>query len=351
MTQKGFATLQWLASAVILAWLLHLLAPILTPFVAAGVLAYLCAPVVQWLCALKIPRTPAVLLVMLLLLCAIFLLMLILLPLLQREIMGLIARLPLLLEGLRDRMAPYLQDYLHVNLQWDSQALRNLVGSNLQGAGEVAGRVLPWVGGGSAALVSFLTNMVLLPVVLFYLLRDQPKLLAYLEDLIPRAWYGKTMQIAGEANDVLEEFLRGQLIVMLFMSILYSLGLWLAGLELALPIGVVAGMLVFVPYVGMLTGLLLATLAAAAQFSSFTGMLWVWGVFATGQALEGALITPRFVGERVGLHPLAVIFALLAFGQVFGFFGVLLALPLSATLLVALRHAKASYLGSQAYKG
>ncbi len=351
MPQERFATVQWMTGAALAAGLLYLLAPILTPFVAAAILAYLFTPWVDWLCARRLPRASAVLLVMLFLLVLILLLLLILVPLLQREVWALTARLPALLEALRAKVAPMALQYLHVNLQWDIEALRSLLGGNWQGAGEVAGKVLPWVGGGSAALFGLLMNTVLLPLVLFYLLRDWPLLLATLEQLIPRQWHGKTMQILDDADAVLGEFLRGQLIVMLVMSICYVVGLSVIGLDFALPIGVVAGMLVFIPYVGMLTGLLLATLAATAQFSAFGSLALVWVVFAAGHLLESMVITPRFVGQRIGLHPLAVIFALLAFGQLFGFFGVLLALPLGAVLLVALRHAKASYLESGLYKG
>ncbi len=349
MTQERFASLQWMAGAVLLAGLAYLLAPILTPFVAAAILAYLCTPWVEWLVARRILRTIAVLLVMLLLLGVLLSLMLIVVPLVEREIWALTSRLPMLLETLRGKLAPLVQQYFHVNLQWDGEALRSMLGGNWRGAGDVAGKVLPWVGGGSAALFGLLMNLVLLPLVLFYLLRDWPQLLAKIEELIPRRWHGKAVQIAHEADLVLGEFLRGQFMVMLIMSAVYALALSLAGLDFALPIGIVAGMLVFIPYVGMVTGLLLATLSAAAQFSSFGGVLLVWAIFGAGQLAEGMVITPHFVGERIGLHPLAVIFALLAFGQLFGFFGVLLSLPLAAMLLVGLRHAKTRYLKSALY--
>jgi predicted PurR-regulated permease PerM len=195
-----------------------------------------------------------------------------------------------------------------------------------------------------------LVNLVLMPVVLFYLLRDWPQLMQRIDEVVPRHWHEKVMQIAGEVDSVLAEFLRGQISVMLLMSAFYVVGLWLAGLQFALPIGVVAGMLVFIPYIGMITGLTLATLAAFSQFSAFGSVLVVWAVFGAGQLLEGMVVTPWLVGERIGLHPLAVIFALLAFGQLFGFFGVLLALPLSAMLLVGLRHAREWYLSSELYR-
>jgi predicted PurR-regulated permease PerM len=351
MTRERSATLQWLVGAALLLALLYVLTPILTPFVAAAILAYLCTPLVNWLCARKVPRTVAALAVMLLLFAVIVLLFLLLAPLLQEELWLFTTRLPTFLDAVHRKIAPLLQQYLHVEVPWDGVALRNMLSGNWQqGAGNVAGKVLPWLGGGSAALLGLLVNAVLLPLVLFYLLRDWTELLERVEALIPRRWNRLALQIAGEADQVLAEFLRGQVLVMVVMSGFYVTGLWLTGLQFALPIGMVAGMLVFIPYVGMITGLVLATLAAVAQFTSFGSMALVWAVFAVGQGLEGMVITPRLVGERIGLHPLAVIFALLAFGQMFGFFGVLLALPASAVLLVGLRHARDLYLSSALYR-
>jgi len=135
------------------------------------------------------------------------------------------------------------------------------------------------------------------------------------------------------------------------MCVYYTLGLYFTGLEFFLPIGIITGVLVFVPYVGAATGFLLATLAAVMQFPSWGGLIWVWVVFGIGQALEGNFITPKLVGQRIGLHPVAVIFALLAFGQIFGFAGLLIALPASAVLLVGLRKLRAQYLASPFYNG
>jgi predicted PurR-regulated permease PerM len=184
---------------------------------------------------------------------------------------------------------------------------------------------------------------------MFYLLRDWNDILRRIDHMIPRHWHAKVIEITGEVDGVLAEFLRGQLSVMLLMSVFYVAALWLVGLEFALPIGIVAGLLVFVPYLGMVLGLGLATLAAAMQFTALSDVALVWVVFGAGQLLEGMVVTPWLVGERIGLHPLAVIFALLAFGQLFGFFGVLLALPLAAILLVVLRHSRERYLTSEMY--
>jgi predicted PurR-regulated permease PerM len=350
MTLSRFAVVQWLSVAVVLALLLYLLSGILTPFVAAAILAYICNPLVQRLCKWNVPRALAVVLVMagLLLLCAA--LLLIMLPLLQKETSLFITRLPEWIDAARANLLPHLQQWFGAGLQIDSEAIKNIFITHWQSAGGVAAKVLPWLGSSGGVIVSVLINLLLIPLAMFYLLRDWNSLIAQIDHLIPRHWHEKVTEIATEVDGILAEFLRGQISVMLLMSVYYVLVLWLVGLEFALPIGIVAGMLVFVPYLGMVTGLVLATLAAAMQFTSFRSVVLVWAVFGAGQLIEGMFITPWLVGERVGLHPLVVIFALLAFGQLFGFFGVLLALPLAAILLVTLRHVKAWYLTSSMYQ-
>ena len=356
MTPERFVALQWIAITAAIAWLLYLLAPILTPFFIAAILAYICDPWVDRLCALtlprgwKLPRTLATLLVMAALFGLLALLILIMLPLLQKEFSHFMTRLPALLDTARLKLLPLLQQKFDINLQWDNEVIKNLLASHWQSAGGAAVKVLPWLGGSGAMLLALLMNVLLIPLVLFYLLRDWPVLLARIEHAIPRRLHAKVLEIAREIDSILAEFLRGQMSVMVLMSIFYVSCLWLAGLEFALPIGVVAGMLVFVPYLGMFTGLALASLAAFTQFDHFTSIVLVWFVFGAGQLLEGMVVTPWLVGDRIGLHPLAVIFSLLAFGQLFGFFGLLLALPLSAALLVGLRHASRWYLNSPLYR-
>jgi predicted PurR-regulated permease PerM len=350
MTTSRFAAVQWALFTVLLLLLLYLLRPILTPFVAAAILAYICNPLVLRLGKLKLPRALAVVLVMMAALLLFAGLLLIMLPLLEKEISLFMARLPDLIEAGRSNLLPKLQQWFGAELQWDSTALKNLLMSHWQSAGGIAGKLLRWITSSGGAIIGVFVNLLLIPVAMFYLLRDWDDMLARLDALIPRQWHLKLREISGEVDGVLAEFLRGQISVMLLMSAFYSLVLWLVGLEFALPIGILAGMLVFIPYLGMIIGLLLATLAAVMQFSEFSGVMWVWAVFGAGQLIEGTLVTPWLVGERIGLHPLAVIFALLAFGQLFGFFGILLALPMSAILLVALRHGKIWYLSSRMYQ-
>jgi predicted PurR-regulated permease PerM len=349
MTSPRFAALQWLLFAALLSGLFYLLSPILLPFIAAAIAAYICNPLVNRLVRSNVPRSLAVILVMLSLLIAAVLLLLILLPLLQKELATLSIRLPIIIDTLRNKIAPYLQQIFGGFVQWDSTVLKAFALEHWQSAGGIAEKILPWLSSSGGAIAAGLANLLLIPIAMFYLLRDWPVLLGKIDALIPRRSHAKFSQIASEIDTVLAEFLRGQIAVMLLMSAFYSMTLWAVGLEFALPIGIVAGMLVFVPYLGMVLGLSLATLAAAMQFSALADVVWVWAVFGAGQLLEGMVVTPRLVGERVGLHPLAVIFALLAFGQLLGFVGVLLALPLSAILLVALRHLKAWYLTSELY--
>lgn len=341
--------MQWSLFVAMALLLLYLLSPILTPFVAAAILAFICNPLVLRLCRLKVPRALAVVLVMVALLLLFAGLLLIMLPLLEKEVSLFMVRLPDLIEMMRINLLPKLQQWFGTELQWDSTALKNLLMSHWQSAGGVAEKLLPWLSSSGGKILGVVMNLLLIPVAMFYLLRDGNEMLVKLDALIPRHWHAKVCEISAEADGVLAEFLRGQIAVMLLMSAFYSLVLWLAGLEFALPIGIVAGMLVFIPYLGMIIGLLLATLAAVMQFAEFTSVMWVWAVFGAGQMLEGTLVTPWLVGERIGLHPLAVIFALLAFGQLFGFFGILLALPMSAILLVALRHGRVWYLSSRMY--
>ena len=198
-------------------------------------------------------------------------------------------------------------------------------------------------------MIGVIANIFLLPIVLFYLLRDWDILVAKIGQLIPLKWHGKTVAMAKEVDEVLAGFLRGQLSVMLALSLFYSTGLWLAGLDMALPIGLIAGLLGFVPYLGFALAVALALMVAALQYTSIGQAVPVIVVFTIGQLLETYVLTPQLVGKRIGLHPVVVIFALLAGGQLFGFIGVLLALPVSAALAVAMHHIKNYYLASSSY--
>ncbi|HEX4857990.1 MAG TPA: AI-2E family transporter [Usitatibacteraceae bacterium] len=335
---------------LVLGLLLWLLSPILAPFLAAAILAYMFDPLVRALSRRGWPRTWGTLIAVLLLLLMVALTMLIVMPLFYKEAAQLAAEFPNLADQLKNRLLPWLNQTLGVSISLDPASFRQFVTDNIADASGVARRVFSQLGVGGMAVIGFLINLVLIPVVFFYLLRDWPQLLAAIDAMIPRRLHARTVAIAVEIDAVLSEFLRGQVSVMLIMGLFYVCGLWLVGLEFALPVGLITGLLVFVPYLGSGSGFVLGSIAAFMQFPSMTGVVLVWGVFAAGQLLEGMVVTPWLVGERIGLHPVAVLFALLAFGQVFGFFGVLLALPASAAILVGLRHLKGSYQESRNYR-
>jgi len=341
--------LWWLALVSIVGVLIYLLSPILAPFFLAGIIAYIFNPLVTRITIWKISRSLGTILVMTLLLSLFTALILIIAPLFEREASRLIEKAPAYLETVRDGLAPWLETQLGISLQLDITLLKQTLTQNWQSAGGIVAKLVPSFTSGGVAIMEFLLNLVLVPVVLFYLLRDWTQLVRFVDEIIPRHWYKQVNVLAREIDRVLAEFLRGQLSVMLLMSIYYVMGLWLVGLEFALPIGVIAGILVFVPYLGMVIGLILATLVALIQFQGWSGLIPVWIVLGVGQLLENMVVTPRLVGNRIGLHPVVVIFALLAFGQLFGFVGLLLALPASAVLLVWLRHVRKQYLESTLY--
>lgn len=349
-----FTNNRWLIFIAIIGFLLYLLLPVLTPFLVAAILAYICDPLVDKLSVigkdkLVIGRTFATVLVMIAIFGGITLLFLILAPLLQKESFLIAERLPTVIGNIRNTIEPWLQAKFGISFAIDSTQIQQIITKNWKTAGDLLGNVLVMAGNHGMVLIGIIANIFLLPVVLFYLLRDWDVLVAKIGELIPLEWHDRTFNLTKEIDHVLAGFLRGQLSVMLAMSMFYAGGLWLAGLDMALPIGMVAGLLGFVPYLGFALGVLLAVMVAALQFTSIGQAVPVVIVFGLGQLLESMVLTPQLVGTRIGLHPVVVIFALLAGGQLFGFTGVLLALPVSAALAVGLRHTKDNYLHSDTY--
>ncbi|NTV10235.1 MAG: AI-2E family transporter [Zoogloea sp.] len=344
-------TLAWLAGGVGMLWLLALLSPILTPFILAGVLSYICNPLVERLVRLGVPRTLGVLVLILLIGAILALLILILAPLVYSEAQIMITRLPDLVDLINTRLAPKLKSEFGIALQLDVSTLRKLVTNNWSTAQDWLSNLLDHARVGGMAVLGWLLNLILVPVVMFYLLQSWPSLLRHIDAAIPRPMHAKVRSLVDEVDRVLSQFLRGELLVMLLLAAYYSIGLWIAGINFALPVGVLTGLLVFIPFVGYGLGLTLALLTAALQFEGVQPLIGVAVVYGIGQVIESYVLTPYLVGERIGLHPLAVIFALLAFGQLFGFTGMLIALPVSAMLLVGLRELRQIYLASHFYHG
>ena len=331
--------------------LVYLLAPILTPFVLAALLAYMGDPLVDRLERGRLNRTGGVVVVFVVLSLLVLAGLLVLVPLLERQLVALARLLPKVIDWLQDNAL----ERIGTVLGWepgsvDVGSLRNLVTANWQKAGGVLVSLLGNVSQSGLMLIAWLGNAVLIPVVAFYLLRDWDLLVERVRDLLPRAVEPTVTGLAGDCDAVLSEFLRGQLLVMGALALVYTVGLWLVGLDLALLIGVISGLVSFVPYMGFLLGIVMATVAALFQFQELLPLLFVAVVFGAGQALEGMVLTPMLVGDRIGLHPVAVIFSVLAGGQLFGFLGVLLALPVAAMVVVLLRHVHQGYLKSDLYE-
>ncbi|MBI1891643.1 MAG: AI-2E family transporter [Burkholderiales bacterium] len=344
----------WLALGVGLLILLGLLGPVLTPFVIAAILAYALNPGVDWISSKRvgkftIPREVGVIVMMLLLLAALLALGLIVLPILQKEIPLLQEKIPQFLMRLNAFLGPKLQK-LGIEAQFDTASIQQLLTRYFSRSGKEAfAAIFASAKVGGLAVLGWLVTISLVPIALFYLLLDWHPFLKRLENLIPRRWAGKTIALTKEVDALLAQYLRGQLAVMLALAVYYSASLALAGFDVALPIGILTGLLVFIPYIGYGLGLILAIMAAILQFDNAHGLIAVASIYGIGQIMEGFFLTPRLVGERIGLHALTVIFALLAFGQLFGFVGVLLALPASAVISVAVKHLRAHYLSSQFY--
>jgi predicted PurR-regulated permease PerM len=343
----------WLALWLALAALLYLLGPVLTPFIAAAILAYALSGGVDALCRARIarwsmPRALAVVLVMLLFLATVGALALIVVPVLRKELPLLVAQIPAFLAKLDTLVSPRLAQF-GINIKLDGTGIRSLLTQQVAGGDEIWSTVLASARVGGSALLGWAATLVLIPVVLFYLLLDWHRMLAQVQGAIPRRWLAPTLGMAREVNLLLAQYLRGQLLVMLVLAVYYSATLAMAGFEVALPVGILTGLLVFIPYLGFGLGLALALVASVLQFPGLSGLAYVAVIYGAGQVIEGFFLTPRLVGERIGLNPLAVIFALLAFGQLFGFAGVLLALPASAVLMVAFRHLRHHYLRSSFY--
>lgn len=350
LTSHQRLALGWVLVSAAAFGLLWLLAPVLTPFIIAAVLAYALAPAVEVLARRRVPRALAVLLVELIFFLVLLSLLLMVVPILIQELPLLRDQIPALAQVFDERLSPWLAQY-GVQVSLDPASIKAFVlkylDANLE---EWLGTALSSARIGGSMLLALVGNLVLMPMVLFYLLLDWPQLIARVWSFVPPRLLDRVSNFLGECDSMLGQYLRGQLLVMLALAAYYSVALALCGFDLAVPIGVFTGLAVCVPYLGFGLGLVLALLAAALQFASLQGVLLVGLVFGFGQLIEGFFLTPRLVGERIGLSPLMVIFALLAFGHLFGFVGVLVALPVSAVGVVAARRLRQLYLGSTLYR-
>ena len=338
----------WMALVLLLlaGWLLYSLAPILTPFLTGALLAYIFNPLAKRFERYGLSNAMAAMAVIGLVGLAFFALVLIITPLFQGQFSELTARLPGTLDRARMQLFPWLEQTLGLRLNLDLEAMKVWLTEKITQNGAAW---LPSLKTGALTLLGWLANLLLIPVVMFYLLKDWDALIMRVASLTPRPWLPTLTRVASNMDQVVGEFLRGQFAVMATLAVFYGVALWAVGLDYALPIGLLTGVLSFVPFLGFALGMILAMLVALLQYTDWLNIFWVFGVYMLGQVLETYVLTPRLVGERVGLHPVAVLFVLAAFGQLFGFVGVLLAVPLAAVMLVGLRELRTAYEHSPLY--
>jgi len=338
-------------------FIMYLLSPVLMPFFAAALLAYLGDPVVDRLemkflpkLSKKLSRSVAVTIVFITLFVALTIMAFLILPLLAQQVGYLVSNMPAYLDHIQNNFIPMLTQYLGIDASiFDFELFKKLFSTHYVQAGGIISQVFASIASSGLTLAVWGANMVLIPVVTFYLLRDWDVLIAHIDDLLPRKYMSSIRKLATESDEVLSAFLRGQFVVMLALGAVYSTGLWFIDLKLALLIGMLAGLVSFVPYLGFIVGIVAASVAMLLQTQDVMQLIPVIIVFSIGQMLEGMLLTPVLVGDKIGLHPVAVIFAVLAGGQLFGFVGILLALPVAAVLVVMLRHMHNEYKSSSVF--
>lgn len=328
---------------LLVAFLLYRLAPVLTPFIAAALLAYMGDPLADRLQRLRFPRAVAVVTVFLVTFAVLALLVLLVVPMVNAQVSALLDALPAIVAQVEQEWLPRLAPLLKIEPGEDIG-----FAAFMENYGEMAGswgsRILLSVTRSGGALAAAVFSLFLIPILTFYLLRDWDAIVTKIGALVPSRHRGTVFGLARESDDVLSAFLRGQIMVMFSLAVIYSVGLSLVGLRFAIAIGVIAGVVSFVPYLGFVFGIGLAGLTVALEPDPLWRLAGVVATFSIAQVIEGSILTPKLVGDRIGLHPVLVIFAVAAGGQLFGFFGVLLALPMAAVLSVLIRFAYRNYL-------
>ena len=340
---------QWLVLLLVLGAIVYLLSPVLMPFAVAALFAYLADPVVDRLERFA-GRRLAVALVFLVVTIVVVAVLLILVPFVERQIGNFLTQLPVWVDWFQTRATPWLETRFGISPDvLDTQRIIGALQANWKEAGGFAASALAHVSKSGLTIIGWVLNLVMIPVVAFYLLRDWDVLVQRIHVMIPRSIEPVVSRLAHESDEVLGAFLRGQMSVMVALGVFYGVGLWLVGVSVGPLIGMIAGLISFVPYLGAITGVVMGVIAALVQYQDWGHVLLVLGVFAVGQTLEGYVLVPRLVGEKIGLHPVAVIFAVLAGGELFGFLGVLLALPVTSVVVVVLRYLYRRYTQSELY--
>jgi predicted PurR-regulated permease PerM len=350
MFRAGSQTRFWFLAFLLCAAALWILKPVLLPFAAGMAIAYFFNPVVDALARREMPRWLGALIVLAGFALIIALIVILILPLLEGQIGALINAIPGYVEKARNHLIPSFEDWLARFSPEDVARIRDAAGQYVGNAASFAGKALQNVVTGGIALIDVLALLIITPVVAFYLMRDWPQLTATVDSLIPRRPYPIVKQQLDEIGMSLSGFVRGQALVCLSLGLIYSIGLTVAGLQYGVAIGVAAGVLSFIPYVGTSFAWISSIILALAQFDELGRIGFVAGVLIFGHVMEAYVLTPRLVGHRVGLHPVWILFALIAGIRLMGFVGVLIAVPVAAVVGVLTRFAVQQYKDSSFYK-
>lgn len=348
--QIGLKPLLWLMLALLIFWLIGNLQPILMPFMLGALFAYLGDPLADRLEEIGLSRTLAVSLCFTVLFTLLLGVMLLVIPMAIQQMKVAYSHIPQILEWVQFQAMPWLISTLDLDPEvFDIAHLKEQIWSQWGDSKGMLASILYSASASTTNLVLAIANLALVPVVGFYLLRDWDILTAKSLKLLPVRFQRQVGVLASECNDVVGAFLRGQLWVMAALAVIYVFGLWLVGLKLALLVGLLAGLASIVPYMGFAVGVAAASVAGFMQFGLDWHIAVIALVFMVGQVVESVLLTPILVGDKIGLHPVAVIFAVMAGGQLFGFVGVLLALPVAAIIVVLLRHIHEIYKETEFY--
>ncbi|WP_235039489.1 AI-2E family transporter [Vreelandella profundi] len=334
---------------VVIGGSIYLLDSVLMPFIAGMILAYLADPLANRFQRWGMNRPLAVSSVFLVLLIILVVSLLILIPLIVQQLKQLGEAIPSIFNWVENILAPQVQEWTGYDVTAELTNVRETLADNWRDAGGYLAQALGQIGRSGMAFASWVTYVALIPVVTFYLLLDWNRLLDNIANLIPRQWADDTFRLARRCDEVLSSFLRGQLLVMLCLGIIYAVGLTLMGLNFGLLIGFVSGLVSIVPFLGFIVGLVIALVVALFQYATWWAVVGVILVFSIGQMAESVVLQPKLLGDKIGLHPVAVIFAVLAGGKLFGLTGVLLALPVAAVILVLLKEVKVRYQHSELY--
>lgn len=342
-----------LAGIALIIWVLYLLKPVVIPFVGAFLIAYLFSPLVEKLHQFGLPRWLSISLVFIGIGVVVTLAIWYLVPLIWQQLMYAKSSIPAGVHWINYTLLPWISTSfnlmpMEIDTEQISAAVMDYIQTNYS-ADSIQAMVTKLAQSG----LNFLQiggTVVLIPIIAFYFLLDWTRMLDALRRLIPRPYEKSTLQIVGECHSVLGAFVKGQFLVMFLLGVVYAVGLQIIGLEVGLIIGMIAGLASIIPYLGFGVGIIAAVIATFFQFGlDWMQLALVLGVFMVGQAIEGYVLQPFLLGDKIGLSPVAVVFAVLAGAQLAGFLGMLIALPVAAVIVVLLRHVKECYEKSHLY--